>query len=150
MKHLTRKQFLLSLVAGASSMTISACEQKKSSVQFPTATLISEKTSNASVTSQATDQGQVSTQTNEAQAVTPISTSTTQNSTRTQVETVTTSPIPTETLPASALTPMGSPDLVVARGGDDPETLVRRAIAALGGIEQFISKCPWIRRIKDF
>ena len=35
---------------------------------------------------------------------------------------------------------MGSPDLVVARGGDDPETLVRRAIAALGGMEQFISK----------
>ena len=140
MKHLTRKQFLLSLVAGASSMTISACEQKRSSVQFPTATRISEKNSPASVTSQSTDQEPVPTQTNGVKAVTPKSTSTTQNSTGTQGEPVTASPIPTETLPASALTPMGSPDLVVARGGDDPETLVRRAIAALGGMEKFISK----------
>jgi uncharacterized protein (DUF362 family) len=34
-------------------------------------------------------------------------------------------------------TPVGSPDLVVARSGD-PETMVRRAIAALGGMERFV------------
>jgi uncharacterized protein (DUF362 family) len=39
--------------------------------------------------------------------------------------------------PASSPTVAGAPDLVVARNGD-PETLVRRAIAALGGMEQFV------------
>jgi len=39
--------------------------------------------------------------------------------------------------PASSPTSSGAPDLVVARNGD-PETLVRRAIAALGGMEQFV------------
>jgi uncharacterized protein (DUF362 family) len=36
-------------------------------------------------------------------------------------------------------TPPGSPDLVVARSGD-PETMVRRAIAALGGMERFVPR----------
>jgi len=35
--------------------------------------------------------------------------------------------------------PPGAPDLVVARGGD-PETIVRRALAAFGGIEKFVPK----------
>ncbi len=50
--------------------------------------------------------------------------------------------VPAET-PAAALastaTPAGVPDLVVARGGE-PEELVRRAVAALGGMEKFVSK----------
>jgi uncharacterized protein (DUF362 family) len=47
---------------------------------------------------------------------------------------------PTEqptTAPTS--TPMGAPDLVVARNGE-PEALVRQAMAAMGGIEQFVPK----------
>ncbi len=40
---------------------------------------------------------------------------------------------------ASTATPRSLPDLVVARGGE-PEDLVRRAMAALGGMEQFVSK----------
>jgi uncharacterized protein (DUF362 family) len=47
--------------------------------------------------------------------------------------------MPSSTPPASS-TPAasaGHPDLVVARNGD-PETLVRRAIAALGGMERFV------------
>ena len=35
--------------------------------------------------------------------------------------------------------PAGAPDLVVARGSD-PETIVRRALAAFGGIEKFVPK----------
>jgi uncharacterized protein (DUF362 family) len=35
--------------------------------------------------------------------------------------------------------PSNAPDLVVARGSD-PETIVRRALAALGGMERFVSK----------
>jgi uncharacterized protein (DUF362 family) len=35
--------------------------------------------------------------------------------------------------------PSEAPDLVVARGSD-PETIVRRALAALGGMERFVSK----------
>jgi len=34
----------------------------------------------------------------------------------------------------------GSTYLAVARGGDDPEALVRRAVAALGGMERFVPK----------
>jgi uncharacterized protein (DUF362 family) len=140
MKPLTRKQFLLSLVAGASAMAISACEQKKSSNPFPTATRISENDSISPVTPQTANQEPVPTPTHEAQAMTPKSTSLAQDSTETLVDTATALPIPTAILPTSALTPVGSPDLVVARGGDDPEVLVRRAIAALGGMEQFIPK----------
>jgi uncharacterized protein (DUF362 family) len=36
-------------------------------------------------------------------------------------------------------TPLGSPDLVVARSGE-PEAMVRRAIAALGGMERFVPR----------
>ncbi len=41
--------------------------------------------------------------------------------------------------PTATQTPPASPDLVVARNGD-PETLVRRAIAAIGGMEKFVPK----------
>jgi uncharacterized protein (DUF362 family) len=140
MKPITRKQFLLSLVAGASSIAISACEQKKSSNSFPTATRISENNSTSTETPKTVKQPLVPTTTHEQQAITPISSSPHQDPTETQVDTVTPLPIPSATLPASAITPAGSPDLVVARGGDDPEVLVRRAIAALGGMEQFIPK----------
>ena len=44
-------------------------------------------------------------------------------------------PFPSSAPAASA----GAPDLVVARNGD-PETLVRRAIAAIGGMERFVPK----------
>lgn len=48
-----------------------------------------------------------------------------------------TSPAPT-VAPATAIpTPWSAPDLVVARGGT-PEELVRRAVAALGGMERFV------------
>ena len=48
-------------------------------------------------------------------------------------------PSPTQAqAPTAAATPSaGSPDLVVARGGE-PEELVRRAMAALGGMESFV------------
>jgi len=42
--------------------------------------------------------------------------------------------VPPESTPTASA---GSPDIVVARNGD-PETLVRRAIAALGGMEKFV------------
>jgi uncharacterized protein (DUF362 family) len=50
-------------------------------------------------------------------------------------------PSPTATIPepSPTMTPVASPDLVVARNGD-PETLVRRAIAAIGGMEKFVPK----------
>jgi len=43
----------------------------------------------------------------------------------------------TDTVPAPTDTPPPKPDLVVTRGGE-PEALVRRAIAALGGMEKFV------------
>jgi uncharacterized protein (DUF362 family) len=41
--------------------------------------------------------------------------------------------------PQSTPTSFSAPDLVVARGGD-PEVMVRRALAALGGMERFVPK----------
>ena len=41
--------------------------------------------------------------------------------------------------PAATPTPSGT-YLSVARGGDDPEVLVRRALAAIGGMERFVPK----------
>jgi uncharacterized protein (DUF362 family) len=41
--------------------------------------------------------------------------------------------------PAPTTAP-GSTYLAVARGGDDPEALVRRAVAAIGGMERFVPK----------
>ncbi|MGC8838106.1 MAG: DUF362 domain-containing protein [Anaerolineae bacterium] len=46
-------------------------------------------------------------------------------------------PSPTEATPVPTSTPRSAPDLVVARGGE-PEDLVRRALAALGGMERFV------------
>jgi hypothetical protein len=46
-------------------------------------------------------------------------------------------PLPVTSQPT--LTPAVAPDLVVARSGD-PETLVRRAIAALGGMKRFVPR----------
>lgn len=46
-------------------------------------------------------------------------------------------PSPTEEAPTSTPMPWSAPDLVVARGGE-PEELVRRALAALGGMERFV------------
>ena len=40
---------------------------------------------------------------------------------------------------APTIPPSGIPELVVARGSD-PETIVRRALAAFGGMEKFIPK----------
>ncbi|MBI2906574.1 MAG: DUF362 domain-containing protein [Chloroflexi bacterium] len=45
---------------------------------------------------------------------------------------------PAATATSVPATPKPSPELVVARGGDDPELLVRRAVAALGGIDRFV------------
>jgi uncharacterized protein (DUF362 family) len=140
MKHLTRKQFLLSLLAGANAMVISACEQKRSTNVFSTATRISENKPITQNTPQVGNNEAESTQSTAAQTTTPANASSQPTLTDTQVVEESIGNSPTETIPVSAVTPMGSPDLVVARGGDDPEELIRRGLAALGGIDQFVSK----------
>jgi uncharacterized protein (DUF362 family) len=47
-------------------------------------------------------------------------------------------PAPVRTRPAPVTSPPDAAYLAVARGGDDPEALVERAIAALGGIGRFV------------
>jgi uncharacterized protein (DUF362 family) len=51
-------------------------------------------------------------------------------------------PAPSESAPEPPTTSQPAADayLAVARGGDDPEVLVRRALAALGGMEKFVPK----------
>lgn len=133
MKPLSRRQFLLSLVAGASAMAISACGQKKSTNPHSTSTFLPDQrpVSTPARLEQATEIAVLPTQF--------ISTETPLTA-EMSIPTQTSLPIPTNTLPMGNLASSGNPDLVVARGGDDPETLVRRAIAALGGMEQFIFK----------
>jgi uncharacterized protein (DUF362 family) len=126
-------------VAGANAMFISACEQKRSTNVFPTATRISEDKSITQNTSQAVKKEPESTQTTAVKTTAPDNTFPQPVLTDTQVVREPTGIIPTELIPVSAVTPIGSPDLVVARGGDDPEELIRRSLAALGGINQFIS-----------
>jgi uncharacterized protein (DUF362 family) len=48
-------------------------------------------------------------------------------------------PGPTDVPPTETATPLSIPDLVVARGGE-PEALVRLALAAMGGLEQFVPR----------
>jgi uncharacterized protein (DUF362 family) len=50
---------------------------------------------------------------------------------------INTLPAPTEPLPSSTSTPVIPPDVVAAKGGE-PEDLVRKAIAALGGMDKFV------------
>jgi uncharacterized protein (DUF362 family) len=45
---------------------------------------------------------------------------------------------PIRTVAPTNTPPPGAADLAVARGGDDPEELTRRAVAALGGMERFV------------
>ena len=51
----------------------------------------------------------------------------------------TATPVATVVPPTPAAPARGHPDLVVARGGE-PEELVRRALAALGGMERFVKR----------
>jgi len=71
----------------------------------------------------------------------PVPTNTSQPHTVTAPQTTPLEPTSTSTpvQPTSTATPPGSPDLVVARNGD-PKSLVRRAIAAMGGMQQFVPK----------
>ncbi len=62
----------------------------------------------------------------------------TPTATATAVPTQTPFPTETATLPPTATPTPEASYLAVARGGDDPEALVRRAIAAIGGIERFV------------
>lgn len=139
MKPLSRRQFLLSLVAGASAVAISSCEPSKATTG-PTETEAQQINHPANtITSVSNQQGESTpTKANLATSTNPIL----QQSiaTGTEVETNTPAPIPTDTLSLSTPTPASSPDLVVARGGDDPEVIVRQAIAALGGMEKYVPK----------
>jgi uncharacterized protein (DUF362 family) len=62
------------------------------------------------------------------------------------IQATVTAPVPTDTFPAATEAPSSPtntpnlpPDLVVARAGE-PEELVRRVMAALGGMEKFVPK----------
>ncbi len=92
----------------------------------------------------ATQQAVLATQTQEPTQV-PLPTETPPQPTATeeilldQAPTATQAPTNTPLEPTATATTPVSPDLVVARNGD-PETLVRTAIAAIGGMEKFVSK----------
>lgn len=117
MKKVTRRDFLKSLAAGMGAMTfdqfLTACSQNEPTI------------APANTREAASTHTPVSSPTSS-----PIPAGTQENPLPTQEESAQ-APEPTET-------PAGVPDLVVARNGE-PEELVRRAIAALGGMEKFVS-----------
>lgn len=128
MPRITRRQFLLALAAGASATALSACKQKRLVVSVPTATRVSESHVPTPTSKLPPETIMVPTITSESQPSEPKGDKPTALS------------IPTTTHPAIAFPTGGNPDIVVARGGDDPETLVRRVMTALGGMEQYVTK----------
>ncbi|MFZ6028394.1 MAG: DUF362 domain-containing protein [Chloroflexota bacterium] len=119
MSPLSRKEFLrlaaAGTLAGASAVALNACGVK-------------EAATGASVTASplaSPSQTAAPTETAAPPTKTPAATAT---------------PAPTATFePTATATPEPGPDLVVAHNGE-PEELVRRAIAAMGGMEQFVFK----------
>jgi uncharacterized protein (DUF362 family) len=130
MPGFTRRSFVrrmaLGLGAASGGWLLNACGQATGPSAAPTSLVRPTSTPAAPV--QATSAP--ATQAASAPATAPAST-------QTQSPTGTSAPADTATA-APASTTTEYPYLVVARGGDNPEELVNRALAALGGIEQFV------------
>ncbi len=129
MTDVTRKEFLRGLAAALGTLAggwlLSACGGRETPV--PTAARTATRTPLPS-TATATATG------------VPIASATTGESatpTATAEQTATATAGAGETTAPTATPYAGHPDLVVARGGE-PEQLVRRALAALGGMERFV------------
>ena len=116
MNNLTRREFLRLLAAGAGTITLNqilaAC-----GMEPLTGTPATQSTRQPTSTN---TQQPPTAQPTETQEPTPTTTA-------------------TEPQPTPSQTAMSHPDLVVARNGD-PETLTRRALAAIGGMERFVPK----------
>ncbi len=115
MSKLTRRDFLKTTVAGAGALSLGAILEACSKL-LPAPTTSTE------------------TPTQPPQAASETSPAATNTSPATTEPPPTTTPSPTQ---SSTNTPALPPDLVVTRGGE-PEELVRRAMAALGGMEKFV------------
>lgn len=123
MKPISRRDFLRMLAASTGALTLSqflaACgldEQQITPTRYPSQTPLPTSTQGSPVERR-------------VDPTKPDPTATEAPATATATET---QPAPTETSAHSA-------DLVVARNGE-PEVLVRRALAAIGGIEKFVPK----------
>jgi uncharacterized protein (DUF362 family) len=120
MPKLTRREFLRMLATGMTAMALEqflvACEQKEP-LDNPTQTP-------ARPAASAT-----------AKPVTPQPTIAAGQTQPTEPTQATSAP----EQPAASSTPMGAPDIAVARGGE-PEDLIRRALQAFGGIDSFVPK----------
>jgi uncharacterized protein (DUF362 family) len=119
MSRWTRKQFLNRLAAGLGALVggwfLSACGGEETAAPSATEAVSTPTTGAAATATQpATAEVQPSATEGEAQAAAP-----------------------TQAQAATATPSAGPPDLVVARGGE-PGEVVRRAMAALGGMERFV------------
>ncbi len=121
MAGLTRRQFLHLLVTGAGAVTLeqlmAACDQ-----QAP---------------SPAPSESSLPNPASPLPSASPKQSTTAPTATMNQPEPAVTGP--GQAKGTDTAQPVGAPDLVVARGGE-PEDLVRRALAAFGGIEKFVPK----------
>jgi len=129
MANVTRREFLRRIAAGLGAVTggwlLSACGAQETPA--PTAALPPTRTP-LPPTATAAATGVPTATATMGEAATP---------TATAEETATATATAGETTPPTATPFAGYPDLVVARGGE-PEQLVRRALAALGGMERFV------------
>lgn len=118
MARLTRRQFLRLLITGAGAVTLeqlmAACDKQTIPPTSPVKSL------------------PIST-------LPPPATSVVQSPTATANQTEPVGPTASQATETPTAQPVVSPDLVVARGGE-PEALVRRALAAFGGIEKFVPR----------
>ena len=138
MKTLSRRQFLHSFIAGLGAAAISACEKKNPTQSFTASVSSTETRSQLQANSGETPQP-ISSSLPSATISPEVDTQPVQVASQTPSVSQPTL-IPNDEIPSEKIVPMGNPDLVVAHGGDDPETIVRRAIMALGGMEQFVTR----------
>lgn len=130
MRKLTRRDFIRTLAAGAGAIALSpmltGCQ--------------AEETQRASDTVQSQFQPTETGVPQEAMEATPTPTVSQAGENQPGSGDVSSTPTEVVSQPVEPAQPSaGIPDLAVARGGE-PEDLVRRAIAALGGMERFVKK----------
>jgi len=121
MSEINRRKFLKTLLAGSGSLliapVISACQPAQASPSVPTKEQPAEPSPTQSVPTPT--------------AVPP---------TETAAQATEQPLIPTDTALPQAAEPSGTPEMVVVRGPKEPEELVRRAIAGLGGMNRFVKQ----------
>jgi uncharacterized protein (DUF362 family) len=136
MKPISRRQFLRTLALGAGGLAVAACSAERETVQ-PAGQAATEPGAGAPVPTPSPEESAA-----EAPAAKPTATQAVDDAENALAAEPTQAAEPT-LAGNPALASAGVPHLAVARG-PDPETLVRRAVEALGGMSVFVPQGAWV------